>query len=107
MKREAVQEERQRSTKFPIKSEEINSTSSMRDVTVERILEAEQTSESKAGDNAIPYLRVGPNSMVPPEYKVFFYILNQHIIIYLPIFTFIFRALYRIYARWSTSNCFS
>ncbi|XP_038115906.1 protein ultraspiracle homolog [Culex quinquefasciatus] len=69
MKREAVQEERQRSSKFSIKSEEINSTSSVRDVTIERIHEAEQLSEQKSGDNAIPYLRVGSNSMIPPEYK--------------------------------------
>lgn len=69
MKREAVQEERQRSSKFSIKSEEINSTSSVRDVTIERIHEAEQLSEQRSGDNAIPYLRVGSNSMIPPEYK--------------------------------------
>ncbi|XP_058840549.1 protein ultraspiracle-like, partial [Topomyia yanbarensis] len=72
MKREAVQEERQRSSKFSIKvkNEEINSTSSVRDVTIERIHEAELLSEQKSGDNAIPYLRVGSNSMIPPEFKV-------------------------------------
>ncbi|XP_053696910.1 protein ultraspiracle homolog isoform X1 [Sabethes cyaneus] len=70
MKREAVQEERQRSSKFSIKNEEINSTSSVRDVTIERIHEAELLSEQKSGDNAIPYLRVGSNSMIPPEFKI-------------------------------------
>ncbi|XP_053660996.1 protein ultraspiracle [Anopheles marshallii] len=69
MKREAVQEERQRSSKFSMKTEEINSTSSVRDVVVDRFLEAEQLGEQKSGDNAIPYLRVGQNSMIPPEYK--------------------------------------
>uniref|UniRef100_A0A2M4AJT5 Nuclear receptor subfamily 2 group B member 4 n=1 Tax=Anopheles triannulatus TaxID=58253 RepID=A0A2M4AJT5_9DIPT len=69
MKREAVQEERQRSSKFSIKSEEINSTSQVREVVVDRFLEAEQLGEQKSGDNAIPYLRVGQNSMIPPEYK--------------------------------------
>ncbi|XP_040171646.1 protein ultraspiracle homolog isoform X2 [Anopheles arabiensis] len=69
MKREAVQEERQRSSKFSMKSEEINSTSSVRDVVVDRFLEAEQIGEQKSGDNAIPYLRVGQNSMIPSEYK--------------------------------------
>ena len=51
-------------------SEEINSTSSVRDVVVDRFLEAEQIGEQKSGDNAIPYLRVGQNSMIPSEYKV-------------------------------------
>lgn len=42
-----------------------------RDLTLERIVEAEQISELKSGDNAIPYLRVvGSNTMVPPEFKV-------------------------------------
>lgn len=71
MKREAVQEERQRSAKLQPKIEDVNSTSSVRDLTVERIMEAERISEERSGDNAIPYLRVGANSMVPPEYKVF------------------------------------
>uniref|UniRef100_A0A182K6T4 NR LBD domain-containing protein n=1 Tax=Anopheles christyi TaxID=43041 RepID=A0A182K6T4_9DIPT len=52
-----------------IDSEEINSTSSVRDVVVDRFLEAEQLGEQKSGDNAIPYLRVGQNSMIPSEYK--------------------------------------
>uniref|UniRef100_A0A1B0CMQ0 Nuclear receptor subfamily 2 group B member 4 n=2 Tax=Lutzomyia longipalpis TaxID=7200 RepID=A0A1B0CMQ0_LUTLO len=68
MKREAVQEERQRGAKLPTKQDDLNPTSSVRDLTIERILEAEQKSET-CGDNAIPYLRVGPSSMVPPEYK--------------------------------------
>lgn len=50
--------------------ESMNPTSSVRDLTIDRIMEAEEISESRTGDNAIPYLRVGPNSMVPPEYKV-------------------------------------
>lgn len=70
MKREAVQEERQRGAKLQPKIEDVNPTSSVRDLTVERIMEAERISEERSGDNAIPYLRVGPNSMVPPEYKV-------------------------------------
>lgn len=45
-------------------------SSNIRDMTSERILEADQLVESKCGDNAIPYLRVGPSSMVPQEYKV-------------------------------------
>ena len=75
MKREAVQEERQRGAKnCPKQSgcDDLNPTSSMRDLTIERIMEAEQKSESRSGDNAIPYLRVGPNSVVQPEYKVSF-----------------------------------
>lgn len=72
MKREAVQEERQRGSKLHPKQpvEDLNPTSSVRDLTVDRIMEAERVSEERAGDNAIPYLRVGSNSMVPPEYKV-------------------------------------
>lgn len=72
MKREAVQEERQRGAKLQPKqqNDDLNPTSSVRDLTVERIMDAEQISESRTGDNAIPYLRVGSNSMVPPEYKV-------------------------------------
>jgi len=70
MKREAVQEERQRGAKTPSKTDDLNPTSSVRDLTIERIMEAEQKSETRSGDNAIPYLRVGPNSMVPQEYKV-------------------------------------
>lgn len=81
MKREAVQEERQRSAKLQqktnfanLQNEELSQSSNsfssnIRDMTSERILEVDQLIESKSGDNAIPYLRVGPNSMVPQEYK--------------------------------------
>lgn len=74
MKREAVQEERQRGAKLQPKqqNDDLNPTSSVRDLTVDRIMEAEQISESRTGDNAIPYLRVGSTSMVPQEYKVSF-----------------------------------
>lgn len=54
----------------PAADDSMNPTSSVRELTIDRILEAEEMSESRTGDNAIPYLRVGPNSMVPPEYKV-------------------------------------
>lgn len=96
MKREAVQEERQRGAKLQPKQqqqqqqqqsndvsgvnvvggignvtgEDANPTSSVCDLSIDRIKDAEELSESRAGDNAIPYLRVGPNSMVPQEYKV-------------------------------------
>lgn len=85
MKREAVQEERQRGGKSQsssgggggasagattIKQEDSNPTSSVWDLTIDKVLEAEQKSEMRSGDSAIPYLRVGPNSMVPPEYRV-------------------------------------
>lgn len=71
MKREAVQEERQRGTRSQNvrSSDDFNPSSSVRDLTIERIIEAEQKSEQLSGDNAIPFLRVGPNSMVQPEYK--------------------------------------
>lgn len=69
MKREAVQEERQRGAKLPTKNDDLNPTSSVRDLTIERIREAEQLSETRCGDSAIPYLKVGPNSMVPNEFK--------------------------------------
>lgn len=70
MKREAVQEERQRGSKIPKPpNDELNLSNSVRDLTIEQIMEAERVSEERSGDNAIPYLRVGPNSMVPPEYK--------------------------------------
>lgn len=71
MKREAVQEERQRGAKLlPKQTDDLNPTSSVRDLTIERVMEAEQKSETRSGDNAIPYLRVGANSVVQPEYKV-------------------------------------
>ncbi|XP_019845796.2 protein ultraspiracle [Bactrocera dorsalis] len=71
MKREAVQEERQRGTRSQNvrSSDDFNPSSSVRDLTIERIIEAEQKSEQLSGDNAIPFLRVGPNSMVQPDYK--------------------------------------
>lgn len=71
MKREAVQEERQRGSKIANqKNEDTNPTSSARDFTIDRIYEAEQKSESRCGDNAIPYLKVGQNSIVQGDYKV-------------------------------------
>ncbi|KAL5288645.1 RXRA family protein [Megaselia abdita] len=70
MKREAVQEERQRGSKIANqKNEDTNPTSSARDFTIDRIYEAEQKSESRCGDNAIPYLKVGQNSIVQVDYK--------------------------------------
>lgn len=45
-------------------------------MTIERILEAEIKSEQKVGDSSFQYLRVGPTSMVPPDYAVSFYFLN-------------------------------
>lgn len=72
MKREAVQEERSRGSKsssHATKQEELFPTSTVKDLTVERILDAEKQSETQNGDNSIPYLRVGTSSMVPTEYK--------------------------------------
>lgn len=68
MKREAVQEERQKGSKSH-RPEEIWPTSSVKDLTLERVMEAEQKSEETKGDSAIPYIRVGPNSLIAPEYK--------------------------------------
>lgn len=74
MKREAVQEERQRGAKMlPKQTDDISQTNPVRDLTIERLMEAEQKSESRSGDNAIPYLRVGPSSVVQAEYKVSFH----------------------------------
>lgn len=39
-------------------------------MTIERILEAEIKSEQKISDSSFQYLRVGPTSMVPPDYAV-------------------------------------
>lgn len=50
----------------------------MRDLTIDRILEAEQKSEMKSGDNAIPYLKVGPSSVVPQEYRVSLRLSNNY-----------------------------
>jgi hypothetical protein len=62
---------------FPQNDDLNNSSSSpyigngpARDLTLERIVEAEQISELRSGDNAIPYLSVvGTNTMVPPEFR--------------------------------------
>lgn len=71
MKREAVQEERQRGAKMlPKQTDDVSQANPVRDLTIERLMEAEQKSENRSGDNAIPYLRVGPNSVVQAEYKV-------------------------------------
>lgn len=79
MKREAVQEERQRGAKMlPKQADDVSQTNPVRDLTIERLMEAEQKSENRSGDNAIPYLRVGPNSVVQAEYKV---IIRIHIFI--------------------------
>ncbi|CAD7088564.1 unnamed protein product [Hermetia illucens] len=69
MKREAVQEERQRGAKLPMKNDDLNPTSSVRDLTIEKLIEAEDYSETRCGDKAIPYLRVASNSTVPNDYK--------------------------------------
>ncbi|XP_037943772.1 protein ultraspiracle [Teleopsis dalmanni] len=71
MKREAVQEERQRGARAPntrVVGEDFN-TSSVRDLTIERIIEVEKKSEEMSGDNTIAFLRVGTNSMVQSAYK--------------------------------------
>lgn len=73
MKREAVQEERQRGAKMlPKQTDDINQTNPVRDLTIERLLEAEQKTESGSGsgDNVVAYLRVGANSVVQNDYKV-------------------------------------
>lgn len=71
MKREAVQEERQRGAKMlPKQADDVTQANPVRDLTIERLMDAEQKSETRSGDNAIPYLRVGPNSVVQAEYKV-------------------------------------
>lgn len=73
MKREAVQEERQRGAKMlPKQTEDLNQANPVRDLTIERLMEAEQKSEARVGDSAIPYLRVGTSSLVPTEYKVLY-----------------------------------
>jgi hypothetical protein len=96
MKREAVQEERQRGGKsqkvrdgklnahapmtlVPSQNDDLNISSTptfvnngpAREFTVERLMEAEQMSESKCGDKSIQYLRIaGSNAMIPNEYRV-------------------------------------
>lgn len=69
MKREAVQEERHKGAKG-MKSEEICPTSTVKDLTMERILEAETISEENKGENAMAYIRVGLNSLIPQNYSV-------------------------------------
>lgn len=88
MKREAVQEERQRGARASNArgngaaaaalsgslgagsvGEDFHPSSSVRDLTIERIIEAEEKAEQLSGDNAIAFLRVGSNSMVQPDYK--------------------------------------
>lgn len=100
MKREAVQEERQRGAKLQPKqqNDDLNPTSSVRDLTVDRIMEAEQISESRTGDNAIPYLRVGSNSMVPQEYKVCFGWISAFAL--LLVNCVVNRVLFHICAKW-------
>lgn len=42
-----------------------------REFTLERLMEAEQMSESKCGDKSIQYLRIASsNAMIPNEYRV-------------------------------------
>ncbi|XP_068157710.1 protein ultraspiracle [Drosophila tropicalis] len=97
MKREAVQEERQRGARASAGrpappnagsgggggggggggsagvggggQDEFMPTSVSRDFNIERLLEAEQRAENQSGDRALSFLRVGPNSTVQPEYK--------------------------------------
>lgn len=74
MKREAVQEERQRGSKISNpKNEDTNPTSSARDFTLDRIYEAEKRSEDSL-DNEIPYLKVGQDSNVHLAYQVCTYL---------------------------------
>ncbi|XP_063699236.1 protein ultraspiracle homolog [Culicoides brevitarsis] len=74
MKREAVQEERHKGAKGAgtggnaMKPDEICPTSTVKDLTMERILEAENISEENKGEHAMPYIRVGQNSLIPPNY---------------------------------------
>lgn len=144
MKREAVQEERQRGSKLQPKQEpnsvggdggggggcvgiggvggnvggvgsvgsssvggggggeDVNPTSSVRDLTIDRIRDAEEMSEKGSGDNAIPYLKVGVNSCVPPEYKVKRPHLNHCANLNIILFP---RVPFHIYVKWSTSSC--
>lgn len=69
MKREAVQEERHKGNKMCRPESEVWPSSSVKDLTLERIMEAELKSDETKGESAIPYIRVGPNSLIPPEYK--------------------------------------
>ncbi|KAG5681714.1 hypothetical protein PVAND_011124 [Polypedilum vanderplanki] len=78
MKREAVQEERQRGGKSQKSGDDMNISSTppfvnngpAREFTLERLMEAEQMSESKCGDKSIQYLRIASsNAMIPNEYR--------------------------------------
>ncbi|XP_023177715.1 protein ultraspiracle [Drosophila hydei] len=95
MKREAVQEERQRGARASTgrlsvgggatgsgigvgggpgsgansASDDFKPNSVSRDFTIERLLDAEQRAEAQSGDRALAFLRVGPNSTVQPDYK--------------------------------------
>lgn len=111
MKREAVQEERQRGAKMlPKQTEELSQTNPVRDLTIERLMEAEQRSESRSGDNAIPYLKVGSSSVVPTEYKVHGNVsaltvcrwlgLCAFVHIFLSLYDFGDRVPYRICVKW-------
>ncbi|XP_017096167.2 protein ultraspiracle [Drosophila bipectinata] len=98
MKREAVQEERQRGARNSTGrlsvgggggtpssvggassvggglgsgngSEDFMANNVSRDFTIERLMDAEQRAEAHCGDRALSFLRVGPNSTVQPDYK--------------------------------------
>ena len=48
-----------------------------RDFTLERLMEADQMSDSKCGDNSLQFLRIsGENAMVPQEYRVRFHLIH-------------------------------
>ncbi|KAH8317347.1 hypothetical protein KR074_004546 [Drosophila pseudoananassae] len=98
MKREAVQEERQRGARNSTGrlsvgggggtgtpgsvgpssvggagsgngSDDFMANNVSRDFTIERLMDAEQRAEAHSGDRALSFLRVGPNSTVQPDYK--------------------------------------
>lgn len=50
-------------------SEDFKPSNLLRDISIERLLEAEQKAENSSGDHILPFLRVGPNSMVQHDYK--------------------------------------
>lgn len=50
-------------------SEDFKPSSLLRDMSIERLLEAEQVADNLVGDHILPFLRVGPNSMVQHDYK--------------------------------------
>lgn len=64
-------------------SEDINSPSSFigngpaRDLTIDRILEAVQISELRAGENSLQFIRIDSSNMnVPDTFRVSFVVLN-------------------------------